>query len=273
MKERSMTRHSSVSFGLRTRLVALAALACVAAAAATASAVVNVHVPSLSVDPGDTVTVNLITDQTLAGLGVYGIEYTLTFSPSVVSNALPQSTGLVTTWGAPFTNVTSNSVLLAAAGATPVSSGNTLLHAVRLVIAPGAPNGTTPLTLTRIKFNEGSPAATTDGGSLTIGNVAVDEGALAGLRLEPVRPNPARGSARFAITVPAGRAHDPVSLEVFSPAGRRVRTIVSGALGAGEHAFAWDGRDASGALARPGVYLVRLETAGRWISRRFAWLR
>jgi hypothetical protein len=93
----------------------------------------------------------------------------------------------------------------------------------------------------------------------------------AGLSLEPPRPSPARGRVTLAFTLPA-RAR--VDLGVFDAAGRRVRTLESGAaLEAGAHASTWDGRDAGGREATAGLYWVRLEAAGERVTRRLVKLR
>ncbi len=57
----------------------------------------------------------------------------------------------------------------------------------------------------------------------------------------------------------AGRA----DLAIYDVRGRLVRTLVEAELPAGEHTAYWDGRDARGAAASSGVYIVRLSSAGR----------
>jgi hypothetical protein len=52
-----------------------------------------------------------------------------------------------------------------------------------------------------------------------------------------------------------------VRLELFDLAGRRVRSLADRTLPAGPTVIAWDGREESGARARPGVYFARLATA------------
>jgi hypothetical protein len=70
-----------------------------------------------------------------------------------------------------------------------------------------------------------------------------------------VEPNPVRGRTSVRYSLPqAGNA----TLAVFDATGRMVRTVVSERLSAGEHAFVWDSRDASGRLVPAGVYHVRL---------------
>ncbi len=245
-------------------------VACALAACTTPARAVVVDLPTIAAARGDTVTLDIAADQPLGGLGIYGIEYTLTFDPAVVSAALPQPVGAAWTWGPPFANVTSNAVLLAAAGATPVASPSALLHRVRLVVSGSAPNGSSLLSLTRLRFNEGSPAATQVSGFLQIGTVDVASGRGAGAVLAPVSPNPARGRASFAIRVEDARR---ARVAIFDLHGRRVRGVDVASLGAGTHALSWDGRDDAGAPSPAGVYAVRLEAGGTAAVRRFVWLR
>lgn len=78
------------------------------------------------------------------------------------------------------------------------------------------------------------------------------EGALA----MNIHPNPAAASGVIAFVLPqAGE----VSLSIFDPSGRVVRTLQAGSLPAGAHALAWDGRTAMGEPASPGIYFARLQ--------------
>ena len=75
--------------------------------------------------------------------------------------------------------------------------------------------------------------------------------------LATASPNPVRSTTgvRFGLA----RAGN-VRLELFDLAGRRVRTLVSGTLGAGTHAALWDRRDQHGRTVDAGVYFVQLST-------------
>jgi len=77
--------------------------------------------------------------------------------------------------------------------------------------------------------------------------------------LHPNRPNPFNPQTAIGYDMPRqGR----VRLSVFDLAGRRVRQLVDGVMGAGRHEVVWDGRDASGMRAASGSYVVRLEADG-----------
>lgn len=68
-------------------------------------------------------------------------------------------------------------------------------------------------------------------------------------------PNPfnPRTTLRFVLADAAS-----VRLEIFDPAGRLVRRLVSGPLTAGEHEVMWNGLDESGRAVGSGQYLARL---------------
>ena len=57
-------------------------------------------------------------------------------------------------------------------------------------------------------------------------------------------------------------SNGPVELAVFDLGGRRVRTLLSDVLPAGERRIAWDGRDSAGGTVGGGVYFVRLAADG-----------
>jgi flagellar hook capping protein FlgD len=86
-----------------------------------------------------------------------------------------------------------------------------------------------------------------------------------GLRIPAIKPGqPAASSIAFELTAP-----QLISITVFDVMGRAVRTIAERReLPAGSHAFAWDGADDSGTPLKQGVYLVRLSSQGRSVTRK-----
>jgi photosystem II stability/assembly factor-like uncharacterized protein len=71
------------------------------------------------------------------------------------------------------------------------------------------------------------------------------------------QPNPFR--ANTAVTFALPRAAQ-VELEVYDLAGRRVRSLASGRMGAGDHQVVWDGSNDAGRRVASGIYFLRLET-------------
>jgi hypothetical protein len=130
-------------------------------------------------------------------------------------------------------------------------------------------------TATDSPFFPRSPWFTLAGNALTEADVRTasppagieSEGvpAVRPLLLEPVRPNPLRAQGEIGYTLPeAGH----VRLAAYDVTGRQVAVLADGAQEGGRHALRWDGRDARGNALPAGVYLLRLETAGRVTSRK-----
>jgi hypothetical protein len=86
-----------------------------------------------------------------------------------------------------------------------------------------------------------------------------------GLHLAAPAPNPTSCPARLSLVLP-GAAH--LRVEVFDPAGRRVRVLADGERTAGSASLAWDLRDDAGRRVAPGVYLIRAATGSGLSSRR-----
>jgi hypothetical protein len=69
-------------------------------------------------------------------------------------------------------------------------------------------------------------------------------------------PNPTVGATSVHFVLPAD---ERVELVLFDVTGRQVKHLAAGTYSAGPHDVVWDGRDASGRTAAPGVYLARLK--------------
>ncbi|OGF24402.1 MAG: hypothetical protein A2V63_08090 [Candidatus Eisenbacteria bacterium RBG_19FT_COMBO_70_11] len=130
-------------------------------------------------------------------------------------------------------------------------------------LAAGTPNlGPVPLSLRDVPGDQFAIVSTT-----TVAAVAPERPARAGLTLSP---NPFRDATwlRFALARAA-----QVRVEIFDPAGRRVRDLGARFLDAGPHAIAWDGRDDGGRGTGPGLYFARVGTAERTLDAKVLRLR
>ena len=87
------------------------------------------------------------------------------------------------------------------------------------------------------------------------------------LALSLVGAHPIRSNARFQFELPRD-GH--VSLRVFDVTGRRMATIVDGALPAGRHETSWGARTSGRSSTLPaGVYIAELSLDGERRMKRF----
>ncbi|MBD3236920.1 MAG: hypothetical protein GF330_09470 [Candidatus Eisenbacteria bacterium] len=100
------------------------------------------------------------------------------------------------------------------------------------------------------------------------GRQAVGGAPVGGLR---VWGHPASPPLRIQYRLPELRT---VHLNLYDPAGRRVRRLLQGAeQPAGMHSVVWDGADARGRRLPPGVYLYRLRAGADDLAGRLMLLR
>jgi hypothetical protein len=121
------------------------------------------------------------------------------------------------------------------------------------------------LTAVDIHGNESAATTLQPSGTADVGTELPRE-----LALSAPAPNPLRGSCTMRLALPRA-AH--TSLAVYDQQGRHVRTLVAGAMPAGEYPVVWDGRDQGGRPVASALYFIRLETGGRAISRRLVVVR
>jgi hypothetical protein len=89
--------------------------------------------------------------------------------------------------------------------------------------------------------------------------------------LAPVSPNPFNPRTAIAFDLPRATR---VRLEIFDPAGRRVRTLLADVtLAAGRHEIVWSGDDDRGRALPSGVYVCRLRAGDAGDRRRLTLVR
>jgi len=83
-------------------------------------------------------------------------------------------------------------------------------------------------------------------------------------------PNPFNPSTtiRFDLTQTGA-----VELSIFDLNGRQVASLIDGSMAAGSHQVSWNGRDASGISVASGIYIYRLQSMDKVMSRKLTLLR
>jgi hypothetical protein len=139
-----------------------------------------------------------------------------------------------------------------------------LMHTHNLDLAPFSSGAATTLPpYTKVAFiMKKYPTGVAEG---DVADVAMGQPVM-----DPIVPNPFNPSAviRFELPLPAD-----VELAIYDARGRRVRTLVSSKLDVGRHDVKWDGRTDSGEAVASGVYLAKMASYGRTITRKMTLVR
>ena len=83
-------------------------------------------------------------------------------------------------------------------------------------------------------------------------------------------PNPFNSETVICFSLVEGKR---VDLSVFNVSGQRVAVLAAGRFRGGEHTLHWDGSDARGRPLATGMYIARLQTAQRTVTRKMLLLR
>jgi hypothetical protein len=133
------------------------------------------------------------------------------------------------------------------------------------------------------RLDPGSPCIGTGEGGTNIGAREVgcelvpvlppDDGdyPAAPLGLVLLMPNPVNPPLRVRCAVPPPGVRGRV--DIFDPAGRRVRTLADGWLPGQVNSWTWDGRGVSGDPMSSGTYFVRLQTRQGSVTQRVLLIR
>jgi len=117
------------------------------------------------------------------------------------------------------------------------------------------------LTAVDTHGNESLVATLSPSGTVSVGDATPE------LAFALPSPNPANSRTILQYTLARTGI---VRLGVYDASGRLVRELSSGTREAGQHAEAWNLRDASGRTVGAGLYFARLETDGRTLVHRVA---
>ncbi len=96
--------------------------------------------------------------------------------------------------------------------------------------------------------------------TVTTGSVVAVGDVPAGHLVHDLRavPNPFNPRTEIRFTV-GGETSRTALVDIYDPAGRRVRTLLARDLAPGQQSLAWDGRTDAGTAAGAGVYLARVQ--------------
>jgi len=118
----------------------------------------------------------------------------------------------------------------------------------------------------RIELTEYHPAVSLGVRGASPSGPQSQVGLLSGLKI--AGPAGAAGTGS-PIQFDLGREAD-VNVDIYDPAGRRIRSIFAGRRVAGRHAFTWEATDESGLRVASGIYFVRVRAGAESATGRIA---
>ena len=269
MSHASRFRIGSSTFFLLFAAGLLTALLVVPAGAVRAAVTFQLDAAPTSVEPGDTVVVDI--EVPVAGDEFNGYDAILSFDAFRLEPLLPSppSAGegalFTEACGLRFLDVSddgdsskvrvSHVVLCAGLSLTGPGTVYTLSFIAKPVPGLAVIELTTGTQAYDAGFNV--PTTWTDPVVITIGDVTAAPPARLRTPELDVVPNPFNPATeiRFELGAPSS-----ARLEIFDVSGRRVRALHEGPLTAGLHRFRWDGRDMADRAVASGLYFARLHT-------------
>ncbi len=133
------------------------------------------------------------------------------------------------------------------------------------------------VTLLAVNDGSGSPQVVQSqlGVNATITGLPVEKGTVVAPRafiLNANYPNPFNPETTISFSANY-QGFRQVTLEVYDITGRKIQTLFSGPLDAGQYRFKWNGRNALGQASASGMYFYRLTSGSNVISRKMILLR
>jgi len=130
----------------------------------------EVKVPNFTSQPGETIIVPIsVSDVT--ELDLIAVELTLTYNPNILTARKVIIEGTLTEGWTSSVNITNGQIVIWMASTTAPSGSGTLVS-VEFQVSPNAKGGqTSPLTLSKVRFNEGRITTTTVDGVFTVDDI------------------------------------------------------------------------------------------------------
>ena len=128
-----------------------------------------------------------------------------------------------------------------------------------------------PAALRHMRINNGGDGMSADRMFLMGGSAmtAIEDREIPGPEVFALRqnyPNPFSPSTTITFEITRSPAEE-VSLVIYDVLGRRVRTLVEGALSPGQYSYVWNGLDDVGSPVASGLYLYRLQVDDHTATR------
>ena len=225
---------------------------------------VNVQLPDTVAAVGDTLLIPLSITTPLGG-AVISSQFEVSYDTSLIKGleviidgvTLPDSAG----WKLEF-NISAGRISVGMAGADSLIGIGVLSYLKFVVNESAVPNQSSELKIDTMLFNQGSPVAVIQNGSVSVIAVDIDEkdgtnGLVRSFSLSQNYPNPFNPETAIRYSIPKA---EEVSLVVYNLIGEEVTHLIGETQRAGYYKVTWDASNVAS-----GIYFYRLQ-AGNFIQ-------
>lgn len=154
-----------------------------------------ISLPHLNAAPGQSLTIP-VTTQDLSGEGVLSFDFTVEFDSDVVTIDGYDASGTLSDGMTITSSTTANTIRVVGASASELEGDGVLIN----LTGTAEGQGVSPLTFAELTLNEGTPAAGTVNGSVTVSGAQVDfQANLAGVNEVPPVSSTGSGTANIAV--------------------------------------------------------------------------
>ena len=227
---------------------------------------VNVQLPDTVAAVGDTILIPLSITTPLGG-SVISSQFEVSYDTSLIKGleviidgvTLPDSAG----WNLEF-KISAGRISAGIAGADSLIGIGVLSYLKFVVDESAVPNQSSEIKIDTLLFNQGSPVAVIQNGSVSVIAVGIDErngvhGLVRSFSLSQNFPNPFNPTTTIEYSLPKS---GEVTMTVYNLRGEEVTRLIGETQQAGYHEVTWNASKASS-----GIYFYRFQ-AGKFIEVR-----
>ena len=227
---------------------------------------VNVQLPDTVAAVGDTLLIPLSITTPLGG-AVISSQFEVSYDTSLIKGleviidgvTLPDNAG----WKLEF-NISAGRISVGMAGADRLIGIGVLSYLKFVVNESAVPNQSSELKIDTMLFNQGSPVAVIQNGSVSVIAVDIDErdgtnGLVRSFSLSQNYPNPFNPETVIRYSIPKA---EKVSVVVYNLLGEKVARLIDERKQAGSYVVKWNASNVSS-----GIYFYRLQ-AGDFVQTR-----
>jgi len=215
-------------------------------------------IPSLTVKPGDSLSIPIEMTGVPPDSGIFSIQFEISYDPMIISAdsvIFNSSSSVILEWQKEF-NLSEGKISCALAGSDSVLTDLIVANLIIIVSESAIDGDSSLLHFDNLYVNEGTPMASAEDGIVKVLSIGVIEQLNNSIpkvfSLEQNYPNPFNPVTKIEYSLPVV---GEVSLIIYNLLGEEVAGLVNEVQQAGFHHVTWDANKMSS-----GIYFYRLQS-------------